>query len=66
MIADWGGSLRLKSSKSTIIKSKIAITPGYDAPEINYDNYGDKDKYNYYLCDVYSLGMIVLRMCGVE
>ena len=66
LIADWGGSLRLKTTASTVVKSQVAATPGYDAPEIDRQNYGEKDKYNFFLCDVYSLGMIVLRMCGVK
>ena len=65
-IGDWGGSLRLKSTESTVVKSQMATTPGYDAPELDGQNYGDKDKYNFYRCDVYSMGMIALRMCGVE
>ena len=65
-IADWGGSLRLNSPAPTILKSNIMITPGYNAPEIKIDNYGDNKKYNFLLYDVYSLGMVTLRMCGIS
>ena len=61
-IADWGGSLQLRSSKSTSVRSEVAGTWGYSAPEL--ENYGDESKYNFYLCDVYSLAMVILRTCG--
>ena len=61
-IADWGGSLQLSSSKSTTVRSEVAKTLGYSSPEL--EKYGDDPKYNFYLCDVYSLAMIILRTCG--
>ncbi len=64
-ITDWGGSLRLKSTKSTTIKSKIQTTQGFNAPEIDAETYGAKETLNFYLCDVYSLGILAFRMCGI-
>ena len=65
MIADWGCSLNLRSSGSTVSNSRITLNPGYNAPEVD-KYFGKKDKCDFCLCDVYSLGMIALRMCGIE
>ena len=65
-IADWGGSLILKSGSSTKLKSKsLAVTRGYVAPEIDCEEFGSTETFNYYLCDVYSLGILCFRCCGV-
>ncbi len=39
--ADWGGSLRLRSSASTMIKSQLAMKSGCKAPETDQENYGE-------------------------
>ena len=65
-ISDWGGSMILKSSQTTKLKSReLAVTKGYVAPEIDSDGYGSQEKFNYYVCDVYSLGILLLRLCGI-
>ena len=65
-LADWGGSLQLKSQKTTFIKSSdLAISVGYVAPEIEDENYGDQEKFNYYACDIYSLGILGFKLLGI-
>lgn len=72
-ISDWGGSFVLRSEKSTSVKSKISFTPKYVAPEImrayeekDEDIEVEKSKINYYLCDVYSFGIMILKLYGVK
>ena len=59
-ISHWGG-LNLRRSHV-----RSAANNGYVAPEITDQNYHDKDKFNNYLCDVYSFGVIMLRCCGIS
>lgn len=73
-ISDWGGSFVLKSEKSTSVKSQISFSKGYVAPEILVV-YADKEedieatekpKLNYYMCDIYSFGIMILRLYGMK
>ena len=65
-ISDWGGSVILKSEKSSSIKSDLACTRGYASPEIIAEDYFDRKKINYYLSDIYSFGILGLRLCGIH
>ena len=56
----------MKSTASSLDKSQFYATPGYDAPELDRQILGEKDKYIFHQSDVYSIGMIVLRMCGID
>ena len=65
-IADWGGSLLLQSGKTTKLRSvAVTKTVGFVAPEIEDEDFGLQEMFNYYLCDVYSLGILMFRLCGV-
>ena len=66
-IADWGGSFILKSGEATRIQTKApSTTKIYSAPEIyDIDEYFEKEKFDYYQFDVYSLGIIAMCCCGV-
>jgi len=65
-IADWGGSLQLKSEKSTKICShNLAVSVGFVAPEIEDERYGSQEKFNYYACDIYSLGILGFKLLGI-
>lgn len=66
-IADWGGSILLQSGKTTKLRSMaVSVTKGYVAPEIEDEDFGLQEMFNYYLCDVYSLGILLFRLCGVS
>lgn len=62
-IADWGGSVFVRSSTgTTCMKSQSAdYTAIYASPEF----LKQENEINLYQCDVYSLGIIILRCCGV-
>lgn len=69
-ISDWGGSYQLKNFGLTSIKQRdLTISKGYCAPEIeNFeeDEEDSKQTFNYYSCDIYSLGIIGFRCLGVS
>lgn len=63
-IADWGGSYQLKTQGLTSIKNKdLTISNGYFAPEI--EEMDEMKNFNYFLCDIYSLGILGFRCLGI-
>ena len=65
-IADWGASMILKSESTTRVQSKeVSYTKGFVAPEIMDEDYYEKTKFNYFRCDAYSFGVLILACCGI-
>ena len=65
-IADWGGSLILKTNHSTKLESKALVySAGFVAPEI-IDDENAPETINLYKSDVYSLGILCLNCCGIS
>lgn len=71
-IADWGGSIFIKSSGGVSISREnslnIVLTKIYASPELlkYFDGKKKLEKLNFFQCDVYSLGILVLRCCGIS
>lgn len=69
-IGDWGGSIFQKkgSSKlSTMNSQNINFTRAYSSPEFldHLEEDSKNDNIDFHLCDVYSLGIVILKCCGV-
>lgn len=70
-IADWGGSpILMKAGKGLLCSENIYFTETYAAPEIlkhfDPEDCSEKTEIDFQKCDMYSLGMIMLRCCGVR
>ena len=67
LITDWwSGCLRQNSYTLIFLKSQYAYSSGYNAPEIDEEIYGKKGNHNSCLSDVYSIGLLALRLCGIS
>lgn len=69
-VSDWGGSYQLKSEKYTSLKlASITVSHGFAAPEIeNLDEIEQEDikNFDYYACDIFSLGILGFRCLGIS
>lgn len=69
-IADWGGSFILidenKKKKKENGCLSISYTYGYEAPEIIKYIENEAEEINFYECDIYSFGILILRCCGIR
>ena len=66
-IADWGGSLILTNEESKPKNShEFCYTKGYVAPELLELLDNKNNNVDYYKCDIYSLGIMILRCCGAK
>lgn len=71
-IADWGGSVFIKKSANGSIsldksQEDIAFSTAFSSPEfLEYTNDDSRNKkLNFFLCDIYSFGILVLNCCGI-
>lgn len=73
-IADWGGSVFMKPSGHSLLNSqslnKMQHTPTWASPEfLNFNNIeysASNKKPNFYLCDIYSFGMVLMNCSGIS
>ena len=72
-LADWGGSIFAQNQASTNLK-EFAFSAGYASPEVlknaeeaNIPNSKKvSPKVNLFQADLYSLGLVILKCCGVN
>lgn len=62
---DWGGSTQNNKGQTIAPRSSVAGTPRFSSPEFNRYLRNEINEINPEQQDVYSLGMILLRCCGV-
>lgn len=62
---DWGGSTQNNKGQTIAPRSAVAGTPRFSSPEFNKYLRNEINEINPEQQDVYSLGMILLRCCGV-
>ncbi|KAL4512668.1 hypothetical protein ABPG72_020505 [Tetrahymena utriculariae] len=65
VLTDWGSAQQLNHQHSTTLRDNTYFTPGYQAPELQNENLISSNmKFNYFIADIYSLGMMLLRCTG--
>ena len=61
-LTDWGAGCSNSTGKTTRLKTGMAFTTAYAAPEVLMDD----EHVNFEKADIYSLGMTLLNCCGVK
>ena len=61
-LTDWGAGCTNSTGKTTRLKTDMAFTTSYAAPELLID----EEHVNFEKGDVYSLGMTLLNCCGIN
>jgi len=61
-LTDWGAGCSNSTGKTTRLKTGMAFTTAYAAPEVLID----EEKINFEKADIYSLGMTFLNFCGIK
>lgn len=61
-LTDWGAGCANSTGKTTRLKTDMAFTISYAAPELLID----EDHVNFEKGDIYSLGMTLLNCCGIK
>lgn len=61
-LTDWGAGCSNSTGKTTRLKTGMAFTTAYAAPEVLMDD----EHVNFEKADIYSLGMTLLNCCGVR